>query len=184
MAAIIEPLQATHAVFNEKTDKYLKVRPYYEKSSMRNKRKKLMADENEFEDNLDLTCAHIIATNKIAKKIGGRETITYVRDCLLRHSHDFRHNGPLKNRQHIFKDMVHPDDMHPASGLGHHLAGQKIKLQLLAADIEAMLLIRFLDNRLRIKGVIPETIDKGHDIYKLHPEAEDALISLRLALVG
>ena len=184
MPSHIEPLQATHAIFNDKTASYLKKRQILGKFSVRNKMKKLLISEHDYDDNLDLTCDNILRKNKFAKKLGGKETIKFVRRCLLKHSADTKVNGPLKNKQHMFKDMVHPSEVHPSSGLDRHLLGQKVKLQKLSADVEAMVFIRFLETRLADKELIDDPIDDDDDLYVLHPEAEEALISLRLARVG
>ena len=178
-------LQVTHAIFDDKTNLYLEERPFYQNSSIRNKRRSLLLDdEKEYIDLLDSTCVHILATNKVAKKLGGRETITHVRNCLRQRVRAARHHGANISLEHTFTDMVHRNDMHPASGLEDHLRGQKIKLQLLASDIEAMMLFRQLDARLVKAEIIPEALSRGHDLYKLHPLANDSLISLRLARVG
>ena len=186
MITIAIPLQLPHSVFLAKTDNYVRTRPYYDNMSIRNMRRALIVNSHDYETYLDINYEHIMTTNKIAKKLGGRETMNFLRASLLKHCHDVRHNGPLKNNQHVFKDMIAPGEMHPSSGLDSHLKGQKIKLQILAADVEAMILIRCLEARLKAKGVIAEdaVLPDEADFYSLHPDAEDALISLRLAAVG
>ena len=155
---------------------------------MRQRRRSLIASHEDYDHFMDLTYDNYIARSAEAKKLGGRETINFVRENLLRHAHDVRTNGPSKNKAHVFKDMVLKGDMSPSTypTMRVFLHGQRQRLQLLAAEMESMLLVRFLEDRLRIKEIITpgEVIQNEDDMYKPSEEAEDALTVLPLAYCG
>ena len=181
-----EPLQKVHEVFNAKTSTYARRRPFYKNMSKRTMTKKLMKTPNLYRFYLESICSHIVAKNVVAKKLGGKEVIHFIKCSLLQHCRDSNNGGPKKSIQHAFQELVYPDELDPRSGLGNHLRGQRIKLQTLAADIQAMVVIRSMEDNLYQKGLVAkiDRFNKKDAIYMLHPEAEDALISLRLVRVG
>ena len=181
-----DPLNKVHEVFNAKTSTYANRRPFYKNRSTRSMTRKLLKTPNLYRFYLESICSHIASKNVIAKKIGGKEVLHYIKCSLLQHCRDFNQGGPKKSFQHSFQELVHPQELDPRSGLGIHLGGQRIKLQTLAADIQAMIIIRSMEDNLYQQGLVAkiDRFNKKDAIYMLHPEAEDALVSLHLVRVG
>ena len=80
-----EPLQKVHEVFNAKTSTYAIRRPFYKNMSKRTMTKKLLKTPNLYRFYLESICSHIVAKNVVAKKLGGKEVLNYIKCSLLQH---------------------------------------------------------------------------------------------------
>ena len=188
MAAKLRPdqLQISHSVYVARTEKYLEKRPSMKNTSFRQKGKQLKNDD--YKSYLNTTCRNYLRRSIIAKRPGGKETINYVKSALLKHAHDANHGGPKKNRDHIFNDMVRKEEMLPETlpTMGVFLKGQRKRLQIVAAELESITLVRFLEASLKAKGKIrSKDVTKNKDpIFQPSAEANSAINILRLANCG
>ena len=185
MNKYIAPAQVSHEIFVNKTQEYANLRPVWKMISMRSMRQNLIVKTFDFGYYVDQTCDQLIMTSKTAGQPGGRTTLNFLAEGLNQHSHDVVHNGPTRNKSHVFKNIVYREDIHPDNQeLSHYLRGQRLRLQMVAADIEAITLIRSLEDQLVISETITgeEALGEASGLYQLTPEAEIALNRLRVAV--
>ena len=179
----IDPLQITHAIFNAKTERYKKIRVNYKFASTRLKRRLLISSAFEYEEYLEKVFNQLCMTSKAAGKPGGRFVLMHIRDALERHAHDVRNDGETKNKFNVFRDFVYHEDMHPDSNLTRYLHAQRRHQQTFASDFESQIIIRYMEDKMVSAQQILADDVLGHDhpLYQLHPEAEKALNTLRIA---
>ena len=183
----LDALGRTHAVFKNKIESYKDERPHFIYMSMRQKANQFIRDEQLYKDCIEDVYDQIAASSTAASKSCGLQILLKVRSVLLDYGQEMRATGKAKSVQHCFFNMKLPKDI-PESNKCYRrkCKKQKILFQTLAADIEAMCLILFLEKQMIKSKKITEDgkLGMNHALFKLNGKAEDALDDLRMIVLA
>ena len=119
---------------------------------MRSQMIKFMKKEAIHTDIVNEVVNSVITTSEAAGKENGALVLFKVRDMIL-HEGQMLRNAKVKRPHHHFKVLLHKSEFYSHSNYKCKCNNQKIYLQMLAADLEAISLIKFMDNNLVQKQV-------------------------------
>ena len=184
---IVDALQKSHEIMRLKLDSYREVRPGYQFISMRNKRHEFIHEDSALHnDCLQEAFDEIIKKSEACKRVAGVEILTIVRDVLLDHAKISRLEGWHSHVQYHFTNIKEKQDLHPDSCYKRKIKHQKSYMQTVAAELEVQALMIFLEKKnIKEKRItVDEKLQTTHRLFKISPQAEQALNDLRMILLS
>ena len=172
--------------FRAKIEKYKQRFPYLKFKSMRLQRKSMLKDETYHLEAINKAYQQVFSTSEAAGKPRGRKLLNTIRSSLKKHSNSYRVSTKSVKDFHVFKPIIQPNDLHSRCHLGQYLRYQQSWLQFLGSDMEAIIMIYYLEGKmLRLKKIRKDQRLKDKSkMKKLTLEAEDRMNDLRTLMCG
>ena len=164
-------------------ERYVRARPHHRYLSMRLLRLKFLLDTEVHEKYIREAYDILSEKAPAADKVGGLHILLVVRDVLIEHGESVRANKAsapsLETRYTILKTR---NEVHPMCPIKRKLPQQIEFLQVLGADMEAMAIMLYCEQRLVKDGLIleDEKIKATNAIFEVNNEAEKCLNDLRM----
>ena len=176
-------LQRAARIQIQRLDRYVRSRPQYKYLSMRILRLKFILNTEAHEKYIRLAYDLLSEETLVADKVGGLHILLLIRDVLVDHGTEVRNNKAaapsLEHRYQVIKTMA---QVHPMCPIKRKLPQQIEFLQVAGADMEALALIMYLEDKLVKDGKIlkDDRLPQDHQVYEVNGEVEKCLNDLRM----